>query len=55
MTGGVLAFGSLGQIIFPQVFALGILLDGYLIAYLIIAVPALFVAMAMLRPYRAVR
>lgn len=53
MTGGVLAFGSLGQIIFPQIFALGLLLSGYLVAYIIIAVPALFVAQAMLRPNRA--
>lgn len=55
MTGGVLAFGSAGQIIFPPVFAIGLMMDSYLVGYIIIAIPALFVAQAMLRPYRAVQ
>lgn len=55
LTGGVLAFGSAGQIIFPLIFGIGLRLDGHLVAYIVIAIPALFVAQAMLRPNRAVR
>lgn len=43
MTGGILAFGSAGQIIYPAIFGLGYWLGGYGLAYVAIAVPAALV------------
>jgi len=53
MTGGVLAFGSAGQVIFPQIFALGLALDGFQVAYILIGLPALGVAAVLCAPERA--
>ena len=53
MTGGVLAFGSAGQIVYPQIFALGLATGGYLTAYIAIAVPAALIATVLFRPERA--
>ena len=44
MTGGVLAFGSAGQVVFPQLFALTLALGGYGAAFVAIGLPALGVA-----------
>jgi MFS family permease len=55
LTGGVLAFGTAGQIAFPLLFWLGYLLGDYRGAYIIIAVPAVFAALFLLRaPIEAV-
>lgn len=53
MTGGVLAFGSAGQIVYPQLFALGLAAGGYLTAYVVIAIPAALIAAVLFRPERA--
>jgi fucose permease len=53
LTGGVLAFGAAGQIVFPLVFRGLLFFESYPIAFVIIAFPALFVSWAMLRPNRA--
>lgn len=55
MTGGVLAFGSAGQVVFPLLFGAGILLQGYGAAYLAIGLPAAFVSVIFLRAERAAR
>lgn len=49
LTGGVLAFGTAGQIAFPAVFAAGYLVAGYSGAFIAIALPALFAAIMLLR------
>jgi MFS family permease len=43
MTGGILAFGSAGQIVYPAIFGLGYWLGGYGLAYVAIAAPAAMV------------
>ncbi|MDA9976170.1 MFS transporter [Alphaproteobacteria bacterium] len=40
MTGGILAFGSAGQIIYPAIFGAGYWLGGYGLAYVAIGLPA---------------
>jgi len=40
MTGGILAFGSAGQIIYPAIFGAGYWLGGYGMAFVAIALPA---------------
>ena len=40
MTGGILAFGSAGQIVYPAIFGFGYWLGGYGAAYVAIALPA---------------
>jgi MFS family permease len=40
MTGGILAFGSAGQIIYPAIFGAGYWLGGYGLAYVVIGLPA---------------
>lgn len=55
MTGGVLAFGSAGQVVFPQIFALGLAFGDYGVAYVLIALPALVVAALLFRPERKAR
>jgi len=47
MTGGVLAFGTAGQIGFPILFALGFALGEYAGAYAIITIPAIVAVIAM--------
>ncbi|MGK0173200.1 MAG: MFS family permease [Gammaproteobacteria bacterium] len=49
MTGGVLAFGTAGQVVFPLFFYLGYLAAGYRGAYIAVAVPAAVAAIALLR------
>lgn len=50
MTGGILAFGSAGQLVYPTIFAAGYWVGGYGLAYVAIAVPAAAVGlMFMLR------
>lgn len=49
MTGGVLAFGTAGQIVFPLFFWLGHLAAGYPGAYAAVATPALLAAVALVR------
>ena len=44
MTGGVLAFGTAGQLFFPLLFWLGYLVDGYSGAYIAVALPAAWIA-----------
>jgi len=48
MTGGVLAFGSAGQVVFPLLFGAGLLLQGYGAAYIVIGLPAAFVGLLFL-------
>ena len=43
MTGGILAFGSAGQIVYPAIFGVGYWLGGYPMAFTAIALPALLV------------
>jgi MFS family permease len=43
MTGGILAFGSAGQIIYPAIFGIGYWIGGYSMAFVAIAVPAALV------------
>lgn len=52
MTGGVLAFGSAGQVVFPQMFGAGLALGGYQAAYIVIAIPAVLVAVYLLKTDR---
>lgn len=40
LTGGILAFGSAGQIVYPAIFGAGYWLGGYPVAYAAIALPA---------------
>lgn len=47
-TGGVLAFGALGQIIFPMIFAVGYWLSGYGLAFTAISIPAAIVGVMFL-------
>lgn len=49
MTGGVLAFGTAGQVVFPGLFWLGYLAGGYTGAYTAVAAPSLLAALALLR------
>ena len=49
LTGGVLAFGTAGQIVFPLIFAFGYALGGYAGAFCAVALPALCVAFALSR------
>ena len=51
MTGGVLAFGTAGQIVFPFLFFIGYFVGGYLAAYAAIALPAALAGGALLRSY----
>ncbi len=44
MTGGILAFGSAGQIVYPVLFGVGFWFDGYGLAFIAIAFPAMLVA-----------
>jgi MFS family permease len=48
LTGGVLAFGALGQIIFPMIFAAGYWLSGYGLAFTVISLPAAMVGVIFL-------
>jgi MFS family permease len=48
LTGGVLAFGALGQIIFPMIFAAGYWLSGYGLAFTAISLPAAMVGVVFL-------
>ena len=48
LTGGVLAFGALGQIIFPMIFAAGYWLSGYGLAFIAISLPAAMVGVVFL-------
>ena len=43
ITGGVLAFGALGQIVFPVLFGLGYWMGGYGLAFVMISIPAALV------------
>ena len=52
MTGGVLAFGTAGQVASPLIFGFGYWLYGYPGAFIAIALPALYVAVALLRDRR---
>lgn len=52
MTGGVLAFGSAGQVFYPLLFGAGLYLGGYGLAYVLIGAPAALVAAALLWPER---
>ncbi len=54
-TGGVLAFGSAGQVAYPMLFGATYFLGGYGLAYLAIGLPALFVGWWILRGERARR
>ncbi len=45
ITGGILAFGAIGQIVFPIIFGAGYWIGGYGLAFMIIAIPAAFVSM----------
>ena len=47
ITGGVLAFGAIGQIIFPLLFGLGYWLGGYGFAFLIISMPAIIIGISL--------
>ena len=47
ITGGVLAFGAIGQIIFPLLFGLGYWLGGYGFAFLIISLPAIIIGISL--------
>lgn len=49
MTGGVLAFGSAGQVIYPMIFGLGLASGSYIAGYVLIALPALFMAFVLVR------
>jgi fucose permease len=49
MTGGVLAFGSAGQVIYPMIFGLGLASGSYIAGYVVIALPALFMAFVLVR------
>lgn len=49
MTGGVLAFGAAGQIVYPMLFGLALLIDGYGLAYFVIGLPAVLVAALFIR------
>ena len=49
MTGGVLAFGTAGQVAAPLIFALGYWVNGYAGAFTAVALPAIIVAIALLR------
>ena len=49
LTGGVLAFGTAGQIVFPLIFAIGYALGSYTGAFCAVAAPALWVAFALAR------
>ena len=51
MTGGVLAFGTAGQIVFPLLFFAGYFAAGYLAAYVAVALPAALAGAALLRGY----
>ena len=51
MTGGVLAFGTAGQIVFPLLFFGGYFAAGYLAAYVAVALPAALAGAALLRGY----
>ena len=51
MTGGVLAFGTAGQIVFPLLFFGGYFAAGYLAAYVAVALPAALAGAALLRAY----
>lgn len=53
MTGGVLAFGTVGQIVYPLIFAVFYAPFGYQAAYVAIAVPAAGLAWAFFRAGRA--
>ena len=44
ITGGILAFGALGQIVFPALFGLGYWTGGYSLAFTMISVPAALVS-----------
>ena len=48
ITGGVLAFGAVGQIIFPLMFGLGYWLGGYGLAFLVISFPAAIIGLALM-------
>ena len=48
MTGGVLAFGTAGQIFFPLVFWLGYLAYGYPGAFIAVSLPSAWIAGALL-------
>ncbi|MEM7405412.1 MAG: MFS transporter [Pseudomonadota bacterium] len=50
VTGGVLAFGTAGQIAFPLLFGIGLLLGGYPLAYIAVGCPALLTALLLMRP-----
>jgi MFS family permease len=44
MTGGILAFGAIGQIVFPAIFGVGYWFAGYGLAFVSISIPAAVVA-----------
>ena len=48
MTGGVLAFGSAGQVFYPMLFGLGLASGSYIAGYALIAIPALFMALVLI-------
>ena len=48
ITGGILAFGALGQIVFPALFGLGYWTGGYGMAFTMISIPAALVAVTFL-------
>lgn len=52
MTGGVLAFGTAGQVASPLIFGVGYWMYGYAGAFIAVALPALYVAFALLRDRR---
>ncbi|MBT5266746.1 MAG: MFS transporter [Rhodospirillaceae bacterium] len=52
VTGGVLAFGAAGQIVFPLLFGLGHLVGGYAVAFAAIGAPAILVGLVLLMPDR---
>jgi MFS family permease len=49
LTGGVLAFGTAGQILFPFLFYMGYLAAGYRGAFVCVAVPSAIIAVVMMR------
>ncbi|MEM7504446.1 MAG: hypothetical protein AAF417_20580, partial [Pseudomonadota bacterium] len=49
VTGGVLAFGTAGQIAFPLLFGVGLLVGGYPVAYVAVGCPALITAWMLMR------
>ncbi len=53
VTGGVLAFGSAGQVVYPLVFGAGLFVGGYALAYIAIGIPAAVVGVLLLRLDRA--